>query len=521
MSERDSMGLRLLKKRSGVKNLLFSRITIILLLLLLNVAFLVALFLWFEDYIAHYYGATALIALVMVLHLQNRQIEPEVRASWLTIVLVSPVFGTLLYLFTTLEIGVRLLRKRVKLVLDTSSGEIPQSSQVHVALQQKNLGAAAMCRFVQKTSDGILFDNTDVVYLPTGEAMLERLLVELDKAEHYIYLEYFSVCEGVMWGQILEVLVRKAKDGVDVRLLYDGICELMLLPKDYPKRLNTLGIQCKVFSPISPIVSTCYNYRDHRKIAVIDGHTAFNGGINLCDEYINAVSPYGHWKDTALMLKGDAAKSFERMFLQMWNVDEGTADVSLGRSPADTHINNGYVMPYGENPLDHVRIGQIVYMDILNRALEQVYIMTPYLILDNEMEHALRYAAARGVTVKLILPGIADKYIPYALAKTHYTTLLNAGVQIYEYTPGFTHGKMMVVDGREAVVGTINFDYRSFYHHFECGTYLYECSCIQEIIQDFENSLQVCTRVTSDTIKHEKWHRKLVGYLLKGFAPLL
>ncbi len=326
-----------------------------------------------------------------------------------------------------------------------------------------------------------------------------------------------------MWGRILEILARKASEGVDVRVMYDGACEFALLPHDYPKRLKKLGIKCKMFAPVTPFLSSLYNYRDHRKILVIDGHTAFNGGVNLADEYINQKVKYGHWKDTAVMLKGEAVRSFTLMFLQMWQIDEREDEsVHFLSYPATPFQEaKGYVLPYGDCPLDDEKLGERVYMDILNRSLNYVHIMSPYLILDGEMETALKFAAERGTEVVLILPGIPDKRVPYALAKTHYGSLLESGVKIYEYTPGFVHAKVFVSDSKEAVVGTINLDYRSLYHHFECATYLYGTDCIPSIENDFKETLAKCREVTPETLRREKWHVKLTGRLLKAVAPLM
>ena len=368
-----------------------------------------------------------------------------------------------------------------------------------------------------------MYDRTEVTYFPLGEDKFAELLRQLEAAEHFIYLEYFIIAEGKMWGEVLEILTRKAREGVDVRLMYDGTCEFTLLPHKYLKLLRKLGIRCKVFAPVSPFMSTHYNYRDHRKILVIDGHTAFNGGVNLADEYINRVRRFGHWKDTAVMIKGGAVKSFTLMFLQMWNMDvrEPEFEKSLAYPALPREAAKGFVVPYGDWPLDDDKLGERVYMDILNRARRYVHIMTPYLILDGEMETALKFAAERGVEVALILPGIPDKRIPYALAKTHYRSLLASGVKIYEYTPGFVHAKVFCSDGKEAVVGTINLDYRSLYHHFECATYMYGTECIKDIEADFQDMFSKCRQVTPETVRKEKWTTKLAGVLLKAAAPLL
>lgn len=390
------------------------------------------------------------------------------------------------------------------------------------ALLKENPQVAALAHYMHRSGCHPVCNRTAVTYFPLGEDKFEEMLRQLEAAEHFIFMEYFIVDEGLMWGKVLEILARKAKEGVDVRVMYDGSCEFALLPRDYPRRLKALEIKCKVFAPVSPFVSTHYNYRDHRKILVIDGHTAFNGGVNLADEYINEKKKFGHWKDVAVMVKGEAVKSFTLMFLQMWGITEKEDEtVRFLSYPALPQEAKGFVIPYGDCPLDNDKLGERVYMDILNRAVQYVHIMTPYLILDGEMETALKFAAEKGVEVALLLPGIPDKAIPYALAKTHYASLIASGVKIYEYTPGFVHAKAFVSDAREAVVGTINLDYRSLYHHFECAAYLYNTDCIAKIEEDFQACLAQSRLVDMERVRHEKWTVKLIGRVMKAVAPLL
>ena len=327
-----------------------------------------------------------------------------------------------------------------------------------------------------------------------------------------------------MWGRILEVLARKAAQGVDVRVMYDGTCEFSTLPQDYPSRLEALGIQCKVFSPVTPFVSTHYNYRDHRKILVIDGQVGFTGGVNLADEYINHIEKYGRWKDSALMLEGEGVRSMTALFLQMWCILRQPEFEQFLSDPIPAAANaKGFVVPYGDCPLDGERVGEMVYMDMLNRARKYVHIITPYLILDGELETALRFAAERGVDVHLILPGKPDKWFAYALAKTHYKALLSSGVKISEWTPGFTHAKIMIADGVEAVAGTINLDYRSLYHHFENAVWMRGTDCIANMEADFQDTLTRCRRVerTRESIWQGKKLLHLAGILLKFIAPLV
>lgn len=515
--EKENTGLRLLRQgKKGMHRIIFSRTGLILLLLALNLALLLALFLRFADFLPHVYGGTAVFTVVMVICIINTRMDPTGKITWLIVIMLLPVFGALLYLFTRMELGHKAMRRRLQQIYKATP---KQQTNAADALLQTDPGAAAMTRYVTSVTGIPLCAAEEAVYFPLGEAMLAQMLQELEQAQKSIYLEYFIVEEGKMWGQILEILARKAAEGVDVRVMYDGTCEFLLLPKRYPKLLRKLGIQCRVFAPVTPFVSTHYNYRDHRKILTIDGKTAFTGGVNLADEYINARPAFGHWKDTAIMLRGEAAGQFETMFLQMWNLEERRIVFPEPEVPAVG--TSGFVLPYFEDPLDGEHIGRQVYVDILNRARRYVHIMTPYLILDSELESALCYAAKRGVEVTLLLPGIPDKKIPYALAKSHYSVLTEAGVRIYEYTPGFVHAKVFICDDREAVVGTINLDYRSLYHHFECAAYLYGAPCITEIERDFADCIARSCGVTKETIRKEKWYYKLLGTVLKAIATLM
>ena len=524
MNNEESKGLTLLKKgQKGFFHLIFSRLGLIVLLLAFHVFLLFCVFHWFENFLPHIFGGTILFTVVMVLYLLNSRMDASAKLTWLIVIMLLPVFGALLYCYTQSDMGHRALKKRLNRLVSQTEDSIPQSDRVMDGLSDQAPGGAALARYLHRTGCFPAYDRTDVTYFPLGEQMWDALLEQLRQAKHFIFLEYFIVDEGVMWGKILEILAQKVKEGVEVRVMYDGTCEFSTLPHDYPKRLGELGIQCKMFAPVTPFVSTHYNYRDHRKITVIDGHTAFTGGVNLADEYINRLDKFGHWKDVAVMLKGEAVKSFTLMFLQMWNIDEKQPEFDRflaypTQAPQDTE---GFVIPYGDCPLDQDKVGERVYMDILNRAQRYVHIMTPYLILDNEMETAMKFAAERGVDVTLILPGITDNLAAHALAWTHYASLLDSGVKIYEYTPGFVHAKVFVSDDREAVVGTINMDYRSLYHHFECAAYLCGVSCIPRIEEDFRQTRGQCRRVTPQSARKEKLSRRLIGVLLKAVAPLM
>lgn len=520
----NNTGMRLLRRgHKGLIRAIFSRVGIMTALLFVQIGIMISILVLLSDFVPHFIGGFTLIGVIMVLYLINSDHNPSGKITWLVLILVVPIFGIALYAFTESDLGHRKLRDAAEVIIAKTEKLIPQDKEVLEKFHKKSYGAASLAHYLHHTGGFPVYKDSEVKYLDSGEAKFKELLEQLEKAEHFIFMEYFIIDEGLMWGKVLEILARKAKEGVDVRVMYDGSCEFSTLPHDYPKRLKRLGIKCKVFAPVSPFVSTYYNYRDHRKIVVIDGHTAFTGGVNLADEYINEVEKYGHWKDTAVMIKGGAVKTFTLLFLQNWSMDADDPDFDrfLAYNPKPNPDAQGYVIPYGDCPVDKDKTGERVYMDILNRSLDYVHIMTPYLILDGELETALKFAAERGVDVKIILPGIPDKKIPYALAKSHYKSLIKAGVKIYEYTPGFVHAKVVVADDLEAVVGTINLDYRSLYHHFECAAYMYDTECIDEIEKDFVETMSKCKRITLETIKKEKLYYKITGFILKGFAPLM
>ena len=517
--------IRLLKKgQSGLVHAIFSRFGLILILLLLQALALFSLLRWFGGLLPHYLGGTLLVTAAMMVYLLNQDMDNSVRITWLVVTALAPVLGVPLFWYTKADIGHRVLRKRLMELEGQTRAQLPQDERAVRRLEAEDPGAASLTRYLRGRGGGFpVYQNTAVTYFPGGEAKFEELLRQLETAKKYIFLEYFIIEEGLMWGLVLEVLARKAAQGVDVRVMYDGTCEFSTLPRDYPKRLEALGIRCKVFSPVTPFVSTHYNYRDHRKILVIDGRVGFTGGVKLADEYINHVKKYGRWKDAAVMLEGEGVRSMTALFLQMWGILQQPEFEQFLTDPIPAERAAGFVVPYGDCPLDGERVGEMVYIDMINRARKYVHIITPYLILDGELETALRFAAERGVDVHLILPGVLDRRFAYSLAKTHYKALLSSGVKISEWTPGFTHAKVVVADGREAVVGTINLDYRSLYHHFENAVWMYGTDCIRSTESDFQSTLAQCRTVepTAHSIWQGKTLLRLTGVLLKFIAPLI
>ena len=520
---RDERGVSLLKKkRSGILGILFSPMGVVLLLRALGIVIIGCVISLLAEFIVQSILVAVLFDIIIIVYILNSKDDATAKIAWLMVCAVFPVIGGLFYIYIHTNFGMRAMKKRSNELVAENMKAVPQDPKVLADLKKDDIGTSQIAHYMASAGCHPVCANTAVKYYPFGEDKWKDLLEDFKKAKKFIFLEYFIVEEGLMWGKMLEILEQKAAEGVDVRFIYDGTCEFVLVPRKYPKLLAGLGIKAKVFDRLTPLVSSAYNYRNHRKIAVIDGKVAYTGGVNLADEYINAKEVFGHWKDTAVRMEGPAVDPFTLMFLEDWNLDEEKPFVDhsfLGHS--EPQKANGLVIPLGETPLDDERTAENMYIDFLNRAKRYVHIMSPYLILDGEMETALCFAAQRGVDVKLLMPGIPDKKMVYALAWTYFGRLMEAGVKIYTYTPGFVHAKSFVADDERAFVGTINLDYRSLYHHYECGAYLYKTDCVADVERDFQKTLKECELVTPERINKRSLGSKIIGPVARIIAPLL
>lgn len=512
------------KSKKGILGIAYGRAIVIILLLAVQFIGIFFSFAYFERHLSVVFSGFTIISLIMAIYIANTYDNPSIKLSWTALVLTAPVFGTLLYIFVHAEIGHRVMNRMYRSVLDKTSPCLKQNENLAEQLKLTERELYNTSNYTFANGGYPVYTNSNTKYFPDGKLLWEKMLSELEKARDFIFLEYFIIEEGEMWGKILDILKKKASQGVEVRVIYDGTCSVSLLPHSYPKKLAACGIKCRVFSPLRPFVSTHYNNRDHRKILVIDGCVAFTGGVNLADEYINTKKRFGHWKDCGIMISGEAVKSFTLMFLQIWNISPYKENYGyyLGKSVSSNQKNNdGYIIPYGDSPLDHEKVGETVYMDMINTAKEYIYIMTPYLIIDNEMTTALKNAAKRGVDVRIIIPHIPDHKIAYAISKTHCNELVPEGVQIYEYLPGFIHSKVFISDSLRAVVGSINLDYRSLYLHFECAAYIYKSSVINDIFKDFCNTFPICKKIESADLEKQNIFTHMKSGLLKLIAPLI
>lgn len=506
-------------------NILFHRCVLVGFALVLQVAALIVILLKFQSYFVYFYGFCVLLSLIIVLRIINGRSNPGYKIAWIVPILLVPIFGVLFYLmFGGNRLSPRVKRKmqRIQQRLDDA---LRQDPPVLPAVEAVSGEAAAQARYLQHYAGCPPYAHTETEYLPSGEIKFERMKEALSSAERFIFLEYFIIEEGVMWNALLEIMAEKAAHGVDVRVIYDDVGCLMKLPAHYNRRLEALGIQCCVFNPFVPVLTARLNNRDHRKIAVIDGKIGFTGGVNLADEYINVKQRYGHWRDAAILLRGDAVWSLTAMFLSTWSHLRHTEEeFSLFRPSEDgtpAKAPTGFVQPYADSPLDNELVGETVFFNTLAKARRYVYMTTPYLILDNEMVTALSTAAKSGVDVRIVTPSVSDNRAVHAVTRANYDLLIENGVRIYEYTPGFIHEKLLVCDDQYATVGTVNMDYRSLYLHFECGVWLFQTDSVRQIREDIEQTISQSREITAEDCRTTAWYRRAVRSFLRAFAPLM
>jgi len=505
-----------------LKRLVFGGYLVTALLLLLQIALLASMLFWLNNYANLYYEGSFLLGVICTIFIMNGESNPAYKTSWIIIIMAFPAAGTLLYLYMKYNFGT-IATKRVTLDIGKETRRFVQTDdRVINDIREEHSDLEKMAYYLEKKGSAATYENSSMEYFPLGDDAMEPILAALESAEKFIFMEFFMVEEGVFFNPILEVLERKAKEGVEVRFMYDGFGCAALIPRNYTEVLKAKGIQARCFSKIYPFLSTHYNNRDHRKIIVVDGKCAFTGGINLCDEYINAIEKYGHWKDNVVMVKGEAVKGFTLMFMQTWNSVSYKHGIDY-ESYLTTYpvAEKGYVIPYGDGPYQQESVAENVYLDILANATDYVYIMTPYLILDHEMENALAHAAKSGMDIRLILPHIPDKKIAFYIARTYYPKLLMAGVKIYEYKPGFIHSKTFLCDDKIATVGTVNLDFRSLYLHYECGCVFYKKDGIAKIRKDFEDTFAKSIQVNRDYYELIPLWQRAAGRLLRIFGPIL
>ena len=503
-------------------NFISSRVVWVVVLIFAQVAWIFLMILKLGELNIYITYLFVVLGVIIVVGIVRTRKNPSYKLAWTILILAVPILGTLLYIAFG-RVNSLMLHKRKHRRIDEEMHPLMVSDE----------GSAQELEAVDEQDRGLshylegmhypVYYNEYSHYLSSGEEYFALLCEEICKAKSFIFMEYFIVEREYMWTTLLALLREKAAEGVEVRFMYDDVGSVWLLPRKYPQTLRKMGIQCRKFNEIRPFVSAIYNNRDHRKMTIIDGRVAFCGGVNLADEYINKKERFGHWKDGGIMLRGNAVWSFTYMYLGLWNsVKHTDHDYEKYRVSIKPQFEpDGFVQPYGYSPLDEDLTGENVYMAIINSATKYVYITTPYLIIDNEMMTALTLASKKGVDVRLITPHIPDKKYIFMLTRSYYRQLIDSGVRIFEYTPGFLHTKSLVCDDKTAVLGTVNLDYRSLYLHFECGAVLYGSQTVGELRDDLLSTMEKSMEIDVEFCRRIPWYEKLAVSFMSLVAPLL
>lgn len=508
------------KTQKALKKVLYSRAIIFIILLLVQILLIMGTYMFFNKYAVWVANIISFLSISVVIYIINNDDNPMYKLAWIIPVLIFPVFGTILYIYISLRFVTNKIDKKHRDLRKETSVFLKQNEKIKKEIEDNDKLLGTMINYLNKEGYPI-YKNTKTNYYKIGEDFFVDLKSDLKKAEKFIFMEYFIVSDNSMWNEILDILKEKVHEGVEVRVMYDGFGSLTTLPPAYEKYLTELGIKCQVFSPLSPILSTYQNNRDHRKITVIDGKIGYTGGLNLSDEYINKVVRHGHWKDNAIRLKGEAVNSLTIIFLQLWDIYAKQNTKHALYLTDYKEKSDGFILPYADNPLDDKTVGEDVYLDMINNAINYVSIVSPYLILDGEMIKALKHAVDRGVDVSIMLPHISDGKGTAEVASSYYLELINGGVKIFEYIPGFVHAKMVLTDDDKAVIGTINFDYRSLYLHFENAVFLYKSSTIKDIKKDIEFIKSESIMITKEEYKNKSLLKRIMGRILRLIAPLM
>ena len=515
-----STGGKIIEREYGyipVRYIIAAMITI------LQVLTIVAIVVALCYFVPYFYLAALATEIFCVIKIISSNDNPEYKLPWLLFVLILPIVGFMLYfIFYSRTFNKKYVQRLEKLYAEKYLHDDNQSFN---RLQKENISAHNQAKLLCFLSGSHLFTNTSQRYFPIGEEMWQSMLTDLKNAKKFIYMEYFIIEEGVFWNSILEILKEKAKNGLDIRVVFDDIGCMSTLPGNYVKRLREFGIKAMPFSRLKGQANNEFNNRSHRKITVIDGKIGYTGGINIADEYINKSNRFGHWKDVGIRLEGEAVFELTKLFLIDFGVNAKQLPERLNDEilyPISSMNESGYIVPFGDGPapLYKRRVAQSLIVDMLSNAKKYAYIMTPYLIIDNDMCLAIENAAIKGVDVRIIVPHIPDKKLIFEMTKTFYHRLMKAEVKIYEYKNGFVHAKCYLIDDETAMVGTINMDYRSLVHHFENGVWLHKTNCIDDIKADMLDTIDKSICVEEKTIKTTLFKR-FVRSIVRIFAPLL
>ncbi|MDE6222041.1 MAG: cardiolipin synthase [Lachnospiraceae bacterium] len=514
------------KKKTTVRRIVTGRIVSVLPAVVLQGLIIYGIARWLAPFATLFYSVLSVLSALFVLILISKRGEGAYKMLWLLVMFVAPLPGAVMYLFYGNKRTGKILEQRLNAVCDSLPAILNDDVKIQQQLEKEDKRVAQTFAYIKRITGFPVLRNDTAQYYPVGELLFEQMMSALKEAKRYVFIEYFIIQEGVMWETMVDVMEQKVQEGVDIRVLYDDIGSIGTF--SHRNRLSLLkkGIKCEKFNPLI-VLSGALNNRDHRKIMVVDGIVAFSGGINLADEYINEEHPFGHWKDIGFKITGDAIRSYVYMFMEFWNAsslnkvtDEIIGKDYVSASAFDDIALDGYVLPYYDSPNREEAASNNLFIDLLGQSVNYIWFYTPYLLLGDGLRDAFVRAAQRGVDVRIVMPGIPDKKIVYRMSRSYYRELLEAGVKIYEYTPGFVHAKACLVDDCIGSIGTVNLDYRSLYLHYECNALFYKASILDDLKKDFETSMEVSRERTLQEEKKGLLHRIING-ILRIFAPLV
>ena len=519
-------------KKKGEKKLFvtITKVVSVILLVLIQVAFMVLLYTTGRGLYNYARLIYDIIKICAILYLLYRHDSLAYKISWILFITFMPVVGLVVFflwgnskLRKKKELEIRRVRVETEDILKNSDKEIEE-------LEKIDKYKVNEVKYMTNITGYPLYKNKGVEYFSIGEEFFDSMKKDLLKAKKYILIEFYIIAKGKLADEVFNILKEKVKEGVKVQIIVDSLGGLFRFPKDYREELEEAGIEIYVFNKLSVVLSGYMNYRDHRKIIVIDGVCSYTGGVNLADEYANIIERYGHWKDVGIKIAGEASWSFTVMFLRtLEQMCKFQIDYEWYKKISDEFISkwnlteqkSGYVLPFADGPDNRKNPIESIYLQTINYAKEYIYITTPYFVISESLLTALLNSARSGVDVRVVLPHIPDKKLVQKVTRSYYEVLLEAGVRVYEYGPGFIHSKTFVVDDDTAIVGTANLDFRSLHLNFECVNWMYKTSEEMKVKEDFEKMLNDCIEINLDEWKKRSIFKKIWEVILTAFAPML
>lgn len=519
------MGNDLKDKKGIVKSYVsgFLRVAVVALLVFAQFVAIVLLSLWARGYSFYFYTLIEILSIIIIIALVNDNRSSSYKISWICIILILPLTGHIMYVLWGKSDSKRKIEKKVLQKLRHGATFYSYNQEVVDEFTAKYPTKSRMVKYLESYHFP-LFKNNEITYYPMGEETFAAIMKDIEEAKKFVMINFFIIGEGVLWDRIHALLVNKIKEGVEVMLMYDDFGAMLRTSKGFKHSLESEGFQVRIFNPIHKYTEKLYmNYRSHQKIIVVDGNIGYTGGMNLADEYVNLVDRFGVWKDNAVRVEGEAVWGLTVTFLQMWEVctDGVMIDYSPYRPTKEFKQNQVFCQVISDGPaLNPSCPIEGFYKHIINYSKQYLYVTTPYLVLEPDMQEALENAVRSGIDVRIITPRIPDKKSVKLVTEFNYGKLLEAGVRIFEYEPGFIHAKTIINEDC-GVVGTINMDYRSFYLHYECGLFMCNREVIAGIKKDLDETLKVCHEITLEEWKNRPLNVKIKQQVLNLFATLM